>query len=208
MYSNKTNILLGFHGCDKKIRDYVINGGNLKPSQNDYDWLGNGFYFWENDPKRALEWAKELSQRPNSSISEPSVLGAVIDLGHCLDLSNQESIQLLKLSYDMFMKRCKLNNITPPINENIGGSKDLLLRRLDCAVFQNLHELIELGFKLDSNLNLKPFDSVRGVFEEGEDVYEGAGFKEKTHTQLCITNPNCIKGYFMPRELDKKYPSP
>ena len=35
-----------------------------------------------------------------------------------------------------------------------------------------------------------------------------AGFVEKTHTQLCIINPNCIKGYFAPRSFDTKYAMP
>jgi len=48
--------------------------------------------------------------------------------------------------------------------------------------------------------------SVRGVFFEGKDIYKNAGFKEKNHIQIAIKNPNCIKGYFIPRELDKRYP--
>lgn len=79
-------MVIGFHGCDKSVRDAVINGENLKPSQNDYDWLGNGIYFWEADPYRAYEWAVEASKRKDSSVKEPAVLGAVLDLGHCLDL--------------------------------------------------------------------------------------------------------------------------
>lgn len=50
------------------------------------------------------------------------------------------------------------------------------------------------------------FDSVRGVFFEGTELYPGAGFREKDHIQICIRNPNCIKGYFLPRELSSKYP--
>ena len=35
-----------------------------------------------------------------------------------------------------------------------------------------------------------------------------AGFAEKNHIQICVCNPNCIKGYFLPREIDMKYPNP
>ncbi len=45
-----------------------------------------------------------------------------------------------------------------------------------------------------------PFDSVRGVFFEGNELYEGAGFLDKTHIQICIRNPNLIRGYFIPRK--------
>jgi hypothetical protein len=49
----------------------------------------------------------------------------------------------------------------------------------------------------------KAFDSTRGVFTEGGPVFEGAGLFEKSHIQICIRNPNCILGFFLPRkEID------
>jgi hypothetical protein len=54
----------------------------------------------------------------------------------------------------------------------------------------------------------KAFDSVRGVFVEGKELYPSAGFREKNHIQLCIRNPNCIKGYFHPQEISLDYPTP
>jgi len=49
VYSKRAGLVLGFHGCDRSIRDKVVSieGGQLIPSMNDYDWLGNGIYFWE-----------------------------------------------------------------------------------------------------------------------------------------------------------------
>lgn len=52
------------------------------------------------------------------------------------------------------------------------------------------------------------YDSVRGVFPEGGEVYPGSGFVDKTHIQICIVNPNCIKGYFNPIPYNKKYAMP
>ena len=74
----------------------ILHGGSLKPSNNSYDWLGHGVYFWENNEQRAFQFAQEASKRTSSSIKEPFVIGAVIDLGYCLDLtdmSNGESWQ-------------------------------------------------------------------------------------------------------------------
>ena len=45
------------------------------------------------------------------------------------------------------------------------------------------------------------FDTVYGYFQEGQDAFEGAGIKEKSHIQICVHNPNCIKGYFLPRKI-------
>lgn len=48
----------------------------------------------------------------------------------------------------------------------------------------------------------------RGVFTEGGPIYPNAGFVEKTHIQICIINPNCIKGYFAPLAYDEEYGMP
>ena len=70
-----------------------------------------------------------------------------------------------------------------------------MLRELDCAVIERIHQY-------NRENNVRAYDSVRGVFIEGNPVYEDSGIMEKTHTQLCIINPNCIKGYFMPLAPD------
>jgi hypothetical protein len=86
MYASLPNFILGFHGCDQSVADDVINGKTtLVASQNDYDWLGHGIYFWENNPSRALEYAQVLRNNPErnnkSVVKEPAVLGVIIDLG-------------------------------------------------------------------------------------------------------------------------------
>ena len=91
--------------------------------------------------------------------------------------------------------------IKMPVNEQAHvNDTDKLYRKLDCAVIQFMHSEIK---KLDE----KQFDTVRGVFLEGDELYPSAGFKDKNHIQLCVRNPNCIKGYFRPLENDSSYPS-
>lgn len=41
-----------------------------------------------------------------------------------------------------------------------------------------------------------PFDTVKGVFVEGEQAYPGSGFSDKTHIQIAVRNPKMIKGVF------------
>ena len=119
LYSRRSNLVIGFHGCDKTVVDAVVAGKtDLLSSTNDYDWLGNGIYFWENNEERAWQWAK-----------------------------NQDA-------------------------------------------------------------NAHPYDSVKGVFWEGQELYPNAGFREKNHIQICVCNPNCIKGYFLPRGINQDYPNP
>ena len=60
MYQRLPSWILGFHGTDEETVHLALNGKkNLEPSKNQWDWLGDGIYFWENDPERALEFAKQ-----------------------------------------------------------------------------------------------------------------------------------------------------
>lgn len=163
----------------------------LIPSKNGYDWLGVGFYFWENNFERALEFAQHPPGK--KKYQNPSVLGAVLDLQYCLDLLDMRNLRLVKQSYHNFISSISLDEQEIPQNRSVKGSPDKLLRELDCAVIENLH-------KMQREVQLKPFDSVRGVFVEGDELYPGAGFHDKNHIQICIRNPNCIKGFFIPRE--------
>jgi len=192
MYPVKPGLLIGFHGCEESIRNAIIsNETMLKPSQNKYDWLGAGFYFWEGNYARALDFARHPPGK--KKIINPAVLGAVIELGYCLDLMDTDCIRMVKDSFNNLSEIFDMVNKDLPINKNIGMSKDTLLRELDCAVIENLHLQRAYG-------NKKAFDSARGLFVEGQPIYEGAGFHEKNHIQICIRNPNCIKGFFVPRK--------
>ena len=111
MYPAKLGFVIGFHGCDASLVNRLVNvETTLKDSKNQYDWLGDGIYFWDKERRKSND--------------------------------------------------------------------------------------------------LPEYDSVRCAFIEGESLYENAGFHEKNHIQICIRNPNCIKGYFIPRKSNKKWPIP
>ncbi|MGB8454928.1 MAG: hypothetical protein WCD89_21695 [Anaerocolumna sp.] len=143
----------------------------------------DGIYFWENNYARAYEWAVDHCKKG------PAVIGAIINLGLCLNLTDYGAKEELEFGYNILKTDCENFRIKLPENRNIKDNSDLLVRELDCAVIQRIH-------KYRSGADLRAYDSVRGVFVEGNQVYPNSGFMEKTHTQLCIINPNCIKGYF------------
>lgn len=202
LYSRRSNLIIGFHGCDESVVRKVVNGEeDLIASTNDYDWLGNGIYFWENNEARAMQWAVELSKRKGSSIKIPAVVGAVIDLGYCFDLTDSLYLQELREAYETLVELCKQAGKELPKNIDIGSSSDKLIRKLDCSVIQTVHHI-------NCDANKRAYDSVKGVFWEGNALYPNAGFAEKNHIQICVCNPNCIKGYFLPRGINKEYPNP
>jgi hypothetical protein len=177
------SFVLGFHGCDDRVAEALLAGESFKQSQNDYDWLGPGVYFWEANPQRGLDFAVESSRRKASSIKKPAVVGAVVDLGLCLDMTTLGAIEMVKAAYESLKETFRAADKELPKN----GS-DLLLRRLDCAVVQRLHTVLgEEGTSLDT---------VRGIFFEGDPIYPESGFNSKTHTQIAVRNLACIKGVF------------
>ena len=196
MYEILPSFVLGFHGCDEAVAEQVFAGTtDLKVSTNDYDWLGHGIYFWENNPGRAMQYARQLMAHPvrsRATISKPAVIGAVIDLGVCMNLLDTDSLQLLEDSYRYLADALADSGQAMPANLTVGKASDLLLRKLDCAVIEWVHLSRE-------QQKLSAFDSVRSVFIEGEPLYPNAGFHKHNHIQLCVRNPSCIKGYFRVR---------
>jgi hypothetical protein len=182
LYTDNIGLILGFHGCSGELADRVITGADdFHPSKKPYDWLGDGIYFWDRDPVRAYEFAIEKKSK------EPAVVGAIIDPKRCFDLRCRESHKVLGNAYDYFC-----NAVGPPKEKNSSYEYGVPLRRdLDRAI-------IELACTLYSNTG-RAFDSVIGTFFEGKEIYPGAGMRDKTHTQICIRNPDCILGYFRPK---------
>jgi len=203
MYSTRPGLILAFHGCDKSVADKVISGHEqFRFSKNSYDWLGHGGYFWDSSPSRALEFAEYIKfsgeKSSQGEILNPAVIGAVLNLGFCFDLLDYANLEILKSGHEFFESTFKSAKL--PENKTGGSSEDLLLRYLDCAVIESIHQVRK-------NNNLPPFDSVRGVFWEGNELYPNAGFRKKNHIQICIRNPNCIKGYFLPRKINSGFNS-
>lgn len=200
-----TSFVLGYHGCERDLAfDLVARRKPMLPSDKPYDWVGPGVYFWESDPQRAWEWAE------NRYPENPGVVGAVIDLGQCLDLLHRESQDLLSEAYHELVDVYREAGIPLPENRNSprGGDQDRLLRELDCAVIRFLHDILESIPEEagdDGSLIVAPFrfDTVRGMFTEGEAIYPGSGFFQKSHVQIAVRNPECIKGLFLPPELDE-----
>jgi hypothetical protein len=181
-------VILGYHGCDRTVAERLLRGEPFIPSANEYDWLGHGIYFWEANPKRGLDFAQQLKERPrgSSKVQHPAVVGAVIDLGLCLDLTTTAGIEHIKSSHTALVEIVARADPPRKLPEN---SSDGLRRKLDCAVVNLLHDIVRQSGEA-------PFDTVKGIFVEGEPIYVGSGFHERTHIQVCVRNPEAIKGVF------------
>lgn len=210
MYSVLPSFVLGFHGCDASVAENVFSGkATLHASTNSYDWLGSGIYFWENSPERALAYAKLIKQEPGrckEKIQKPAVVGAVIAMGHCLNLLDSKNLQHIQQAHRALLAALKSAGVAIPENKPIRGGQELLLRHLDCAVIEMTHSL-QKQLVAEGKADYE-FDTVRAVYVEGSELYRNSGFYDKNHIQICVRNPNCIKGYFRVQKPDKGYRIP
>ena len=195
MSSTLPSFVLGYHGCDKSVAEAVLSGASthLLSSQNEYDWLGHGIYFWESSPERAMDYATlQMSHAGRMrKITEPAIIGAVINLGYCLNMLDSKFTEIIRKGYQEMTAALQQAGNAIPKNHKRSGSNDILLRKLDCAVINFVHITRDRE-------TLQPFDSVRAAFIEGYPIYNGGGFFEKTHIQICVRDTGKIRGYFRP----------
>jgi hypothetical protein len=179
---NQPGLILGYHGTDLDTAEKVIHGKGLQQlwaSEKDFDWLGRGIYFWENSQRRAEAWA--LERFPTTW----TVIGAVIQLGVCLDLLDQKYCDLVDTAAKQMTEDYTLQGIDLPGNKGKA-------HRYDCALL----EYMKTG---KPELFGGPYDSARAAFVEGKPIAGISAFHHQTHIQLAVYNPNCIKGYFWPQ---------
>ncbi len=184
--------ITGFHSCDKEVGLKVLNGNDkLIPSYNSWDWLAGGIYFWEQNPLRALEYAEESAEKKQFNkipINTPFILGAIIELGHCLNLVETGSLMVLHAAYEGLKKVNEVKGEKMPVNKNDN-------RAVDCAVIKYIHHS-------NKQAGHNPFDTIRCAFPEGEEAYPGSKISSRLHIQICVINAECIKGYFLPMPLE------
>ncbi len=185
-------VVLGYHGCMEETASALLTGdksiADWRLSENNYDWIGEGVYFWEHSPERALRWATEkaaaLGNKTKNS-RNAAVIGAVIQLGKCFDLTDIGYTKLLPQAYEQVVEVCREKGIELPANK--GRDSDLKLRKLDCFVINYLLEYVAPGFQ-----------TVRASFSEGNPAFPGAKFYEQSHIQVAVRDRGCILGVYRP----------
>lgn len=190
--SKEQRVVIGYHGCDAAVAARVLDRRiRLKLSTNPFDWLGMGIYFWEHGPRRAYEWAIEQAKLSGAEACRPCVIGARIRLGECLDLLDTANTQLLRKWYGEFRETARQNRATLPVNRDAprGRRGEKVLRYLDRAVIDFTVSHVAEAEKIF-------YQTVRGVFLEGEPAYPGSKIALKSHIQIAVRDPACIVQFF------------
>ena len=163
--------VVGYHGTSRKHARNILRRG-FKPSGNDWDWLGRGIYFFEEDLERAQEWARE------HHVDDPAVIAAVIDLGGVLDLNQRGTLDQLQLAAKQLEASYHSAGQTLPNNRGQRRMFDNLLINYFCNKAASAHV----------------YPVVRGLFEEGPPIHAASAFRRLTHVQLAVRDPRAILG--------------
>jgi len=168
-----SRLVTGYHGCYTDAAREILAGGSFLPSQNGYDWLGQGIYFWEDGPARAAEWARKRFG------DEGVVLQATIDLGHCLNLLDTAHFDRMERSYREIVDAARLSGVTLPVNVRKRHELDYLVVERYCETV--------------ASRGGEAFQTVRGCFPEGSPLYTGSRILRETHIQVAVRDARQIQ---------------
>jgi hypothetical protein len=179
--------VVGYHGYHREFASRLVASRvsleEWRMSQNDYDWLGHGIYFWEYAPGRAGQWAREHFGE------EGAVVATEIRLGRCLDLGDTAFTTLFQESYRGTVELYQRQGWELP--KNSGRDEDLKLRKLDRLIIDRLTRATDHEGGVH-------YQTVRCPFEEGGPAYAGAKIKTQSHIQITVRDRSCFAGRIYP----------
>jgi hypothetical protein len=187
--------VVGYHGCDRPFVADLLTGRKRihewRMSGQDFEWLGEGIYFWEHAPGRAWQWAEEHYP------GKEAVIAVEIRLGRCMDLADTDFGPLLLLAYNDIVRVFEAEGKDLPKNT---GGKEKKARRLDCLVINHAMRLLE-GEPGRTATSGSPFQTIRCPFEEGAEAYPGAMIRTQSHVQIAVRDRTCLLPgiYLVPR---------
>jgi len=176
--------IIGYHGTTAEIADRLVDGEAFTASSNDDDWFGSGIYFWEYAPKQAWWWSTTFKKKRH-----PAVVGAIIRLGHCLDLLDPVNVASLKQFHDDTLAKWRSAKVAIPKNGNQH-------KKLDCALFNVFYQQSDV-----------PIETARAVYvptESAKRAWKRSWIYEEAHIQICVRKQDNILAVWRVRK-DGRY---
>jgi hypothetical protein len=162
---------IGFHGTSLDAVAHLL-ARDIRPSDQYFEWLGTGFYLWQDSPWRARQWAEARYG------DAAAVVVARVDLDGCLDLLNPRWQAELRDADFEFVLHCIAQEQQIPINTDRGNhARDAATINWYCD------RASEAGH---------PVRSVRAIFEEGEPIFEAPRIRSKSHVQVAVRDLTAI----------------
>jgi hypothetical protein len=164
-------VIRGYHGTSATRAGAIVRDGFLA-SDNEYDCLGNGVYFFEDGLAPARAWAERTHP------TEPAVVEAAIRLEDCMDLKDRMGwLPLLAQAHDEVVRVSREQGVPLPAQTSDE-------HRLD-------HAVVELAVAVLGREGI-PIRSVRGVFAEGRPAFPGSFLSEGSHVQVAVRDADLV----------------
>jgi hypothetical protein len=164
-------VIRGYHGTSATHAAVILRDGFIR-SDNDYDCLGDGVYFFQDGLAQAGAWATR------SHRSEPAVVQADVRLEDCMDLKDSVGwVPLLAQAHDEVLRVSREQGL--PLPRQTGST-----HRLDRVVIEVTVAILEReGTRIRA---------VRGVFAEGAPAFPGSFLSEGFHVQVAVRDTDLI----------------
>jgi hypothetical protein len=164
-------VIRGYHGTSATQAAVILRDGFLA-SDNDYDCLGNGVYFFEDGLAQARAWARRAHP------SEPAVVQADVRLEDCMDLKDSLGWgPLLAQAHDEVLRLSREHGLPLPRQTSA-------THRLDRVVIELMVAMLEReGIRIRA---------ARGVFAEGAPAFPGSFLSEGSHVQVAVRDTDLI----------------
>ena len=165
------SLVKAYHAGElEEIDAFIKQRSGIRHSSRQGEWLGEGVYFWENDPVRAEEWQIQKNKG--------AILECEIDTSFLLNLlvKSEHTIEF----YDRARQRA----------ENLAKSPNLRNQRsaqkfdLDHQVFRESQPYFQLE---------KGLCGVRMAFFLGESITLDGNIFENQHIQICLWDVTAIE---------------
>lgn len=174
-YSVKLN---GFHGTDEIAAKNIIDSRMFKKNYNDQHWLGQGIYFFEEDPDAAMIWALFQTRQEENAV----VVKAEIEVksSSYLNLNTRKGISEFDEMKNEIEKVLEEHGISIQTLDESDDEK----RRLRCFVLDSLPDYIKV-IKKSFPIKTQP-QVLKGSIMESIDI-------EMYSEQICIRDYKVIK---------------
>jgi hypothetical protein len=164
-------VIRGYHGTSATHAAVILRDGFIR-SDNDYDCLGDGVYFFEDGLAQASAWATRAHP------SEPAVVQADVRLEDCMDLKDSVGwVPLLAEAHDEVLRVSREQDL--PLPRQTGST-----HRLDRMVVEVTVAILERKGT--------PIRAVRAVFAEGAPAFPGSFLSEGFHVQVAVRDTDLI----------------
>ncbi len=153
-------------GDEHEIEKFIAGQPYMPSSYHSNNWLGNGLYFWENNPNKAEKWQIEKGK------------GAILEC----DIDTQNLLNLLEVSdsSDSFYEDAK--TLSDKHQSKYSNNRSSQNFQLDCRIFNEYQRKV-----------VGQFSGVRMAFYMGESVSIDGNIYTGQHIQICLWDHTAIQ---------------